>query len=128
MPRSLLYRRVLAAAALCLSALYTEASLAQTLDQRLLGSWIQTGSGQSLIFSPDGSAVVGFTGQAGAFSGPAQVRPCATGGGNICITKERMDCSYFYAFTGENSMNLQYKDGRPQVACAAANGDYRRRQ
>ena len=104
-----------------------EQSAAQpSLDRRLIGTWIQPGSGSSLEIRPDLQTVyLNFTGQPAVFNGRGSIAPCTRSGANMCIAKERVDCSYRYSFSG-GVLNLQFKDGGPATACNAANGDFRK--
>lgn len=96
------------------------------LDPRLIGTWIHKDTGVSLEIKDDMTINLAFTGQADVFSGHGTVQSCTRQGANLCIAKERFDCAYYYRFTGPERMNLQFKTGRPEVGCQAANGDYQR--
>jgi hypothetical protein len=103
-----------------------EHSTQPSLDRRLIGTWIQPGSGSSLEIRPDLQTVyLTFTGQPGVFNGRGAIEPCTTSGANICIKAERVNCSYRYSFSG-GILNLQFKDGGPATACKAASGDFRK--
>lgn len=118
--------RLACAAVLIAGATFPRSSVAQaTLDPRIFGMWIHRDGGSSLEFRQDMSVNLNFTGQPGAFNGRGSIAPCTRGGGNICIEAERFDCSYHYSFSG-GELNLQFKDGRPDIGCKAANGDYRK--
>lgn len=103
-----------------------EHSAPHLLDRRLIGTWIRRGSGSSLEIRPDLQTVyLNFTGQPEVSSGRGSIRPCAKSGGNVCIEKERFNCTFRYSFSG-GELNLQYMEGRTTTACKAATGDYRK--
>lgn len=123
-------------AALFVCVVLPESSAAQapgqpSLDRRLIGTWIKQESasspvGSSLEIRPDLQTIyLDFTGQPGVYNGRGSITLCTKSGANICINKERVNCSYRYSFSG-GALNLQFRDGGPATACMAANGTFRK--
>jgi hypothetical protein len=89
--------------------------------KRISGIWNNSSTGETLTIRETGDIFISSSGQA-RFS-----QAVTQGGANILISGSGFECYYYLTLlSGDNSMNLQFREGRPTAACAPLSGLYAR--
>ena len=115
--------KIMAVALLSVGIMSQAVNAESAFDGRLIGEWSKAGSGDRIIMKDNGDADFFLSGQSSVFNGSGSFGRCIDGGGNLCITGARMKCAYRYSFV-QDTLNLQFRSGGPDMACKALSGDY----
>jgi hypothetical protein len=94
------------------------------LDDKMIGTWVQSGSSRKIEFQKDGAVSITFTGEEAALGGKVVVT-CVYGGGSFCIHSPSLgDCTLTSTFSQDGMMSLNVTAGND--LCRKLNGDFRR--
>jgi hypothetical protein len=108
---------------------FTTATMAQPqfhldLDNRLIGNWLQEGTGTTIEFKDNGRVNVGFEGGNAHYSGQGSIEKCTTAGANLCVRLQTLQCNLLYQFSDDRNITLSYHGGG--VPCPDLKGSYKK--